>query len=84
MDVEVWKYQQQLATLSEMEAQKRAEMVLIRETLDREKERTLQKVYSDVQRQAQVLSKEVVTGCVIPISPQPRMVVQLALIDLND
>ncbi|XP_015263398.1 PREDICTED: uncharacterized protein C8orf74 homolog [Gekko japonicus] len=58
MDVEVWKYQQQLAALSEMEAQKRAEMVLIRETLDREKERTLQKVYSDVQRQARVLSKE--------------------------
>ncbi|XP_054845963.1 uncharacterized protein C8orf74 homolog [Eublepharis macularius] len=58
MDVEVWKYQQQLATLSETEAQKRAEMVLIRETLQREKERMLQKVYSDVQRQAPVFSKE--------------------------
>ncbi|XP_077188313.1 uncharacterized protein C8orf74 homolog [Paroedura picta] len=61
MDVEVWKYQKQLAILSEMEAQKRAEMVHIRETLDRERERTLQKVYGDVQRQTQVLSKEVLT-----------------------
>ncbi|XP_060106025.1 uncharacterized protein C8orf74 homolog [Heteronotia binoei] len=58
MDVEVWKYQQQLATFSEMEAQKRTEMMLIRKTLDRERERMLQKVYSDVRRQAHVLSKE--------------------------
>nr|XP_056709717.1 uncharacterized protein C8orf74 homolog [Euleptes europaea] len=58
IDVEVWKYQQQLATLSETEAQKRAEMVVIRETLARERERMLQKVYTDVRRQEKVLSKE--------------------------
>lgn len=59
MDVKIWDYQQQLATFSEMEAQKRAEMVLIREALDQERERMLQKVYRDVQQQAQALSKEV-------------------------
>uniref|UniRef100_A0ACB8G9L4 Uncharacterized protein n=1 Tax=Sphaerodactylus townsendi TaxID=933632 RepID=A0ACB8G9L4_9SAUR len=59
MDVEVWKYQQQLAALSEAEDQKRAEVAIIRESLAQERERTLQKVYRDVQRQPQVLSKEV-------------------------
>uniref|UniRef100_A0A8C0H047 Chromosome 8 open reading frame 74 n=1 Tax=Chelonoidis abingdonii TaxID=106734 RepID=A0A8C0H047_CHEAB len=48
VDAEVWHYQQQLAALSAAEVQKRTNMLLLRETLHREREHMLQRAYHDL------------------------------------
>lgn len=58
-DIEVWRYQQKVADLTAAEDQKRASILLLQQTLHQERERMLQKVYSTVQKQAEVLGTEV-------------------------
>ncbi|XP_062981439.1 uncharacterized protein C8orf74 homolog [Elgaria multicarinata webbii] len=58
LDLEVWKHQQHVAALSAAEDEKRAGVLRIREDLRLEKERLLQEVYTNVQKQRGALSKE--------------------------
>ncbi|XP_053104866.1 uncharacterized protein C8orf74 homolog isoform X2 [Hemicordylus capensis] len=63
-EIGAWKYQEQLAALSAAEDQKRANMVLIRKTLQREREQVLQRVYGDVSRHMEALGKETLSSLV--------------------
>ncbi|XP_074845262.1 uncharacterized protein C8orf74 homolog [Carettochelys insculpta] len=59
VNAEVWQYQQQLAALSAAEAQKRTDMLLLRETLHLEREHMLQRVYDDLKSREEILDRQV-------------------------
>ncbi|XP_066468051.1 uncharacterized protein C8orf74 homolog [Tiliqua scincoides] len=63
-EVELWKYQQQLAALSAAEEEKRTKMLLIRETLQQEREHMLRSVYRSVTRHTAFLGKQALTSLV--------------------
>lgn len=58
-EIELWKYQQQLAALNTAEDEKRNNILHIREALQRERERMLQSVYRSVTRHTAILDKQV-------------------------
>uniref|UniRef100_K7FEL2 Chromosome 8 open reading frame 74 n=1 Tax=Pelodiscus sinensis TaxID=13735 RepID=K7FEL2_PELSI len=64
VNAEVWQYQQQLAALSAAEAQKRTNMLLLRETLHLEREHVLQRTYDDLKSQAEILDRQVLEALV--------------------
>ncbi|XP_060610638.2 uncharacterized protein C8orf74 homolog [Anolis sagrei] len=64
MELEAWKFEQQLSALSAAEDEKRASLERIRESLWEKKEHLLQEVYRSVQRQAGGLSREALVSLV--------------------
>ncbi|XP_015743977.2 uncharacterized protein C8orf74 homolog [Python bivittatus] len=64
IDIETWKYQQQLVALCAAEEEKRASVLHIRETLHAERENLLREVYRKVRRQTQSLNTETLISLV--------------------
>ncbi|KAM6467445.1 uncharacterized protein C8orf74 homolog [Liasis olivaceus] len=64
IDIETWKYQQQLVALCAAEEEKRASVLHIRETLHAERENLLREVYQKVRRQTQSLNTETLISLV--------------------